>query len=197
MAQVPERKQSCVPAAQKAKYEENCQDNSYDGPGYDAYNGRGFSIHGYLLSQLKSCPDNRLYSRSDQKYDPGYIPAHSAEAYDKIQNSNKTRAKFEKVGVSVKNLGGDMNNSDAGFMEDKNIHTAGKSAARQQIARNTQAQRIPTASSGFILECILDCICFMNPCPSLSHICCTIAQSPQSLQTIQKPQRLLFQNYNF
>ena len=86
MAQVPERKQSCVPAAQKAKYEENCQDNSYDGPGYDAYNGRGFSIHGYLLSQLKSCPDNRLYSSSDQKYDPGYIPAHSAEAYDKIQN---------------------------------------------------------------------------------------------------------------
>lgn len=114
-----------------------------------------------------------------------------------MEVSNKTRAKFEKVGVSVKNLGGDMNNSDAGFMEDKNIHTAGKSAARQQIARNTQAQRIPTASSGFILECILDCICFMNPCPSLSHICCTIAQSLQSLQTIQKPQRLLFQNYNF
>ena len=59
-----------------------------------------------------------------------------------MEVSNKTRAKFEKVGVSVKNLGGDMNNSDAGFMEDKNIHIAGKSAARQQIARNTQALRM-------------------------------------------------------
>jgi hypothetical protein len=90
-----------------------------------------------------------------------------------IEVSNKTLEKFENVGSSVKNRGGDTNNSDVGFTEDNTIHIAGNKAAAIQITRKTYAQIFPRYFTTPLFPYKYFCLSFSIPDPSLSRICYT------------------------